>query len=65
MKFNFLVIMEWSGVITAIGLTTLFAFNIGAELISFSLIFIPTFLIALWSYIKNYKAFYYYNYFIL
>ena len=65
MKLNSLVMMEWCGVITAIGSTILIAFNIGAELIGFSLLFISAFLIALWSYKKNIKVFYYYNYFML
>ena len=45
--------MEWGGIITAIVSTMLIAFNIGAELIGFSLLFISAFLIALWSYKKN------------
>ena len=56
MKLNSLVIMEWGGVITAIGSTLLIGFNIGAELIGFSLLFISAFLIALWSYKKKHKG---------
>ena len=59
MKLNSLVMMEWGGVITAIGSTLLIAFNIGAELIGFSLLFISIFLITLWFYKKNIKGFYY------
>ena len=65
MKLNFLVIMEWDGVITAIGSTTLFSFNIGVELIFFLLLFFFPFLITLWFYKNITKVFYYYNYFIL
>ena len=65
MKFNSLVLVEWGGIITAIISTLLIAYNIGAELIGFSLLFISAFLIALWSYKKNIKVFYYYNYFML
>ena len=57
MKLNSLVIMEWCGVITAIGSTLLIAFNIGAELIGFSLLFISVFLIALWFYKKTQRYF--------
>ena len=65
MKLNSLVIMEWGGVITAIGSTFLITFNIEAELIVFSLLFFFPFLITLWSYKKITKVFYCYNYFIL
>ena len=65
MKLNSLVMMKWVGVITAIGSTLLIAFNIGAELIGFSLLFFFPFLIILWSYKKIIKVFYYHNYFIL
>ena len=65
MKLNSLVMMKWGGVITAIGSTLLIAFNIGAELIGFSLLFFFLFLITLWSYKKIIKIFYYHNYFIL
>ena len=57
--------MKWVGVITAIGSTLLIAFNIGAELIGFSLLFLFSFLITLWSYKKIIKIFYYHDYFIL
>ena len=65
MKLNFLVIMEWDGVITAIDSALLISFNIGAELIFFLLLFFFPFLIILWFYKKITKVFYYYNYFIL
>ena len=65
MKLNSLVMMKWVGVFTAIGSTLLIAFNIGAELIGFSLLFFFPFLITLWSYKKIIKVFYCYNYFIL
>ena len=65
MKLNSLVMMKWGGVITAIGSTILIAFNIGAELNGFSLLFFFPFLITLWSYKKIIKVFYYHNYFIL
>ena len=65
MKLNSLVMMKWGGVFTAIGSTLLIAFNIGAELIGFSLLFFFPFLITLWSYKKIIKVFYYHNYFIL
>ena len=65
MKLNSLVMMKWGGVITAIGSTLLIAFNIGAELIGFSLLFFFPFLITLWSYKKIIKIFYYHNYLIL
>ena len=48
--------LEWSGVITAISSTLLIAFNIGAELIAFSLLFISAILIALWSLKENHKG---------
>ena len=56
--------MKWGSVITAIGLTLLISFNIGAELIGYSLLFISAILIALRFYKKNIKVFYYYNYFM-
>ena len=59
MKLNSLVMIECVGVIATIGLIILIAFNIVAELIGFSLLFISIFLITLWFYKKNIKGFYY------
>ena len=49
-------LLEWCGVLTAIIYTLLIAFNIGAELIAFSLLFISAIFLSIWSYGKNYKA---------
>jgi len=48
--------LEWGGVITAISYTLLIAFNIGAELIAFSLLFISALLIGLWSLNGNHRG---------
>jgi hypothetical protein len=48
MKINTSKLIEWGGVITAILSTLIIAFNIGAELIGFLLLFISAILITLW-----------------
>ena len=49
-------ILEWSGVIIAIIYSLLVAFNIGAEFIGFTLLFISAILIGFWSYLGNHKG---------
>ena len=49
-------ILEWSGVIIAIIYSLLVAFNIGAEFIGFTLLFISAILIGFWSYKGNHKG---------
>ena len=48
--------LEWSGVIIAIIYSLLVAFNIGAEFIGFTLLFISAILIGIWSYLGNHKG---------
>ena len=50
------IILEWSGVITAILYTLLVAFNIGAEFFAFFLLLISAILIGLWSFKGNHKG---------
>jgi len=50
------IILEWSGVITAIVYSLLVAFNIGAEFFAFFLLIISAILIGLWSFKKNHKG---------
>ena len=50
------IILEWSGVITAILYSLLVAFNIGAEFFAFFLLIISAILIGLWSFIGNHKG---------
>ena len=49
--------LECGFVITAISYTLLIALNIGAQSISFSLLFISAVLIALWSFKGNHKGY--------
>ena len=56
MKINTSKLLEWGGVITAILYTLLIAFNIGAELIGFSFLFISAVLIGLWSFKGNHRG---------
>ena len=48
--------LEWSGVIIAIIYSLLVAFNIGAEFIGFTFLFISAILIGIWSYLGNHKG---------
>ena len=48
--------LEWGGVITAISYSLLIALNIGAELIVFSLLYVSSVLIVLWSFKGNHKG---------
>ena len=48
--------LEWSRVIIAIIYSLLVAFNIGAEFIGFTLLFISAILIGIWSYLGNHKG---------
>ena len=50
------IILEWSGVITAIVYPLLVAFNIGAEFFAFFLLLISAILIGLWSFKENHKG---------
>ena len=50
------IILEWSGVITAIVYSLLVAFNIGAEFFAFFLLLISAILIVLWSFKENHKG---------
>ena len=50
------IILEWSGVITAIVYSLLVAFNIGAEFFAFFLLLISAILIGLWSFKENHKG---------
>ena len=50
------IILEWSGVITAILYSLLIAFNIGAEFFAFFLLLISAILIGLWSFKENHKG---------
>ena len=49
-------ILEWGGVATAILYSLLVAMNIGAEFIGFTLLFISSGLIGLWSYFGKHKG---------
>ena len=50
------IILEWSGVITAILYSLLVASNIGAEFFAFFLLLISAILIGLWSFKGNHKG---------
>ena len=48
--------IEWFGVATAIVYSLLVAFNIGAEVVGFSLLLISAISIGLWAYIGRHKG---------
>jgi hypothetical protein len=48
--------LEWFGVVTAIIYSLLVAFNIGAEFVGFSLLFISAIAIGLWAYLGGHRA---------
>ena len=48
--------LEWFGVITAIVYSLLVAFNIGAEFLGFTLLFISAIAIGVWAYLGKHKG---------
>ena len=56
MKINPLMLLEWGGVITAILYSVLIALKINLEFIGFSLLFLSSLLIGLWSFAGNHRG---------
>jgi len=56
MKKKTSIILEWTGVITAILYSLLVALNIGFEFLGFLFLLISAILIGLWSLIGNHKG---------
>ena len=57
MKLKTSIILEWSGVITAILYSMLVALDLGAEFIGFSLLLLSAILLSLWSLQGNHRGY--------
>ena len=56
MKINTSTYLEWGGVSTAILYSLLISFNIGAEVIGFTLLLLSAILISIWAYKLKHKG---------